>query len=162
MRIAAILLDVNIMKTGPTNARVGSDIDSWCGKCKRILAHTIEAMVGDKPARVNCNTCKSQHTYKPHAPEASSQRAQKREGTDGHRSQPAKRATNRYRSLSEAKSAAVAKAYSLQEQYEPGDVLEHPKFGRGITTSAKEGKIEVLFESGPKTLVHGRRPTPES
>ena len=57
-----ILFNVKeIMKTGRIKAKVGSDIDSWCGKCKRILAHTVEAMVGDKPARVNCNTCKSQH-----------------------------------------------------------------------------------------------------
>jgi hypothetical protein len=55
-----------------------------------------------------------------------------------------------------AKSAAVAKTYSLQNKYEPGDVLEHPTFGRGVTTAVKDGKIEVLFESGSKMLVHGR------
>jgi len=36
-----------IMKTGRIKAKVGSDIDSWCGKCKRILVHTVEAMVGE-------------------------------------------------------------------------------------------------------------------
>jgi hypothetical protein len=158
MRISAILFDVKIMKTGRSNVKVGSDIDSWCGKCKRIRAHTVEAMVGDKPARVNCNTCKSQHTYKPHRPDGSSQEGQKREGVDGQRSQPAKPPTNRYWSLLKAKSATVAKTYSLQGKYEPGDVLEHATFGRGVTTVAKDGKIEVLFESGSKTLVHGRRP----
>ena len=37
--------------------RVGSNVDSWCGKCKLMLAHTVEAMVGAQPKRVNCNTC---------------------------------------------------------------------------------------------------------
>ena len=25
----------------------GGNVDSWCGKCSMMLAHTIEAMVGD-------------------------------------------------------------------------------------------------------------------
>jgi hypothetical protein len=55
------------------------------------------------------------------------------------------------------KDTAVAKAYSPSDQYETGDVLEHPKFGRGVTTAVKDAtKIEVLFESGSKTLIHGR------
>ena len=51
----------------------GGNVDSWCGKCKLILAHTIEALVGDKPARVHCNTCKAQHSYKPYEPGGVSQ-----------------------------------------------------------------------------------------
>ena len=40
------------METEGSAKKIGGTIDSWCGKCKLILAHTIEAMVGDKPARV--------------------------------------------------------------------------------------------------------------
>jgi hypothetical protein len=149
-----------IMKTGRIKAKVGSDTDSWC-KCKRILAHTVEAMAGDKPARVICNTCKSQHSYKPHPLDGSSQRTRKREGSDGQISQPAKPPSNRYKSLLRAKSTTVAETYSPQNSYQQGDVLEHPTFGRGNTTAVKDGtKIEVLFESGSKTLIHGRRPSP--
>jgi hypothetical protein len=127
--------------------KLGGTIDSWCGKCKLTLAHTIEAMVRDKPARVHCNTCKSQHTYRPHPPGA--------RGPSKERS-PKVRA-NRYQSLLREKSEAAAKAYSPQDRYELGDVLEHPTFGRGVATAVKEGaKVEVLFESGSKTLIHGR------
>ena len=157
MPISYILFDVKIMETGRSNTKVGSDIDSWCGKCKRILAHTVEAMVGDKPVRVHCNTCKSQHSYKPNPPAGSSQRSGKREARGAQTSQPAKPGAHRYQSLLKAKSAAVAKTYSPQNKYEAGDVLEHPTFGRGVATAVKDGtKIEVLFEGGPKTLVHGR------
>jgi hypothetical protein len=56
-----------------------------------------------------------------------------------------------------SRSTAVAKTYSPKDKYEPGDVLEHPTFGRGVTTAIKDGtKIEVLFEMGAKTLIHGR------
>src|SRR5688572_25212638 len=54
--------------------RPGGNVDSWCGKCKMMLAHTIEAMVGDKPVRVLCNTCKAQHGYKPNKPSETAKR----------------------------------------------------------------------------------------
>jgi len=133
----------------------GSNIDSWCGKCKLVLAHTIEAMVGDKPVRVHCNTCKSQHSYKPNPPAARKARASA--ASDGSTVPPTKVRMSRYQSLLKAKDTAVPKAYSPKDKYETGDVLEHPTFGRGVTTAIKDGtKIEVLFESGSKTLVHGR------
>jgi hypothetical protein len=131
-------------ETGTHSKKIGGNIDSWCGKCKMMLAHTIEAMVGEKPARVSCNTCRSQHAFKAQPP-----------GQGGAKSP--KRAANRYQSLLKAGESAVAKNYSPSSKYELGDVLEHPTFGRGVATAVKEGaKIEVLFETGSKTLVHGR------
>jgi hypothetical protein len=36
--------------------------------------------------------------------------------------------------------------------------MNHPTFDVGVTTTVKEGdKIEVVFEDGMKTLIHGRR-----
>jgi hypothetical protein len=140
--------DMNIIDTEHSNSKPGGTIDSWCGKCKLVLAHTIEAMVGDKPARVHCNTCNAQHTYKPRKPgEAAAARA----------SQPPRPRASRYQSLLKGKDASVTKSYSIKDRYEPGDVMEHPNFGRGVATAVKDGtKIEVLFEGGSKVLVHGR------
>jgi hypothetical protein len=126
----------------------GGNIDSWCGKCKMVLAHTIEAMVGDKPARVHCNTCKAQHSYKAHEPSTSPKTV--RRSTGGGRG-------NQYKSLLKEKDAAAAKEYSIKDSYAPGDIVKHPNFGIGVTTAIKNGtKIEVLFETGPKVLIHGR------
>ena len=145
--ISVILLSVKQTETGPTARKVGGNVDSWCGKCKMMLAHTIEALVGEKPARVSCNTCRSQHAYKAQPPG---------EGKAGTTRSP-KRAANKYQSLLKAGESAVAKNYSPSSKYELGDVLEHPTFGRGVATAVKDGaKIEVLFETGSKTLVHGR------
>jgi len=138
------------------NPRPGGTIDSWCGKCKLVLAHTIEAMVGDKPARVHCNTCKSQHSYKANPPNTAPRKVRQREGDNHLASPPTRTRATRYQTLLKD-NTAVAKAYSPSDQYEAGDVLEHPKFGRGVTTAVKDAtKIEVLFEGGSKTLVHGR------
>jgi hypothetical protein len=115
-----------------------------------MLAHTIEAMVGNKPARVSCNTCKSQHAYKANPPGEGSRK------TPGSASSP-RRSANRYQSLLKANGESVVKAYSPASKYELGDVLEHPTFGRGVATAVRDGtKIDVLFETGSKTLIHGR------
>lgn len=71
--------------------------------------------------------------------------------------QGGKTRASRYQSLLKAKDATLARTYSPKEKYEQGDVLDHPTFGRGVATAVKDStKIEVLFESGSKTLVHGR------
>jgi len=134
--------------------KVGDNVDGWCGKCKMVLAHTIEAMVGTKPARVTCNTCRSQHSHKPNPPGDSPRVA--RSASSGEKAPPKGRA-NRYQVLLKGKDTALAKSYSIRDSYAPGDVLQHPSFGLGIATAVKDGaKVEVLFENGPKVLVHGR------
>jgi hypothetical protein len=138
------------MNTASNSTKPGDNIDSWCGKCKMMLAHTIEAMVGIKPARVTCNTCKSQHSYKANPPGEGPRKASAAATS-------AKRSANRYQSLLKANGEAGAKAYSPGSKYELGDVLEHPTFGRGVATAVRDGaKIDVLFETGSKTLIHGR------
>jgi hypothetical protein len=117
----------------------GSNIDSWCGKCKLVLAHTIEAMVGEKPARVHCNTCQSQHAYRPGPPATRAPRQAGRETAERAPRQPSKPRATKYQSLLNAKSSSVAKTYSPKEKYSEGDVLEHPMFGRGVATAIKEG-----------------------
>ena len=44
--------------------RVGGEVVAFCTKCRMDLAHTIIAMDGTKPARVQCNTCNGQHNYR--------------------------------------------------------------------------------------------------
>src|SRR5215470_3290865 len=126
--------------------RPGGTIDSWCGKCKLMLAHTIEAMVGNKPARVHCNTCQSQHAYKPSEP-----------GRTTARTPTGRTRQSRYKVLLSENNGGVPKSYSPKETYQPGDVVQHPSFGLGVTTAVKDGtKIEVLFEGGVKLLIHGQ------
>jgi len=106
------------------------------------------AMVGPKPARVLCNTCKSQHSYKANAPGTSTKTRAPRSPRS---------AANRYQTLVGAKDGSAVKSYSIVSIYAEGDVFEHPMFGRGAVTAVKDGaKIEVLFETGTKTLVHAR------
>jgi hypothetical protein len=122
-----------------------------------ILAHTIEAMIGDKPARVQCNTCKSQHSYKANKPTEGTRRKRDTEGQAGATPTVGKKRKSQYEGLLESKDMALAKRYSPKDKYTQGDVVEHPTFGIGITKTVKdETKIEVLFKDGVKLLIHGR------
>ena len=131
--------------------RPGDNVDGWCGKCKMILAHTIEAMEGDKPARVHCNTCRAQHNYRRNAPATSAAAA------SSDKPRTTKPRASRHQTLLKGKDMTQAKRYSQTDSYAPGDVVDHPSFGVGVAIALRDTtKIEVLFTNGSKVLVHGR------
>ena len=135
----------------------GDNVDSWCGACKLILAHTIESIAADGPARVSCNTCNALHKYRPHKPGEGPKRVRQRETAASGRSQPRKTRSNIYQKLLIGKDMALAKRYSPKDRYVLDDVVDHPTFGVGVTTTIKDGnKFEIVFEDGMKTLIHGR------
>ena len=47
------------------SSRVGKDVRGHCSRCKMNLAHTIVTLTADnKPDRVQCNTCKTERTFR--------------------------------------------------------------------------------------------------
>lgn len=130
---------------------VGKDVDSWCPKCKLMLAHTIEAMVGTRITRVHCNTCKAQHAYRASQPGQSAARR------SGGASRAAAAAPPDYAKLMRGRDPAKARRYAVSERFTPTELLDHPTFGIGVVTGVKDGnKIEVVFPDGSKTLIHAR------
>ena len=135
----------------------GDTVDSWCGACKVILAHTIDAMDEDSPARVHCDTCNAKHKYRPHKPGEGPKKVRQRKAAVPGGAKPRKPRASDYQKLLTGKDVSLAKRYSQTERYLLNDVVDHPTFGVGVTTTIKDGdKIEIVFESGMKTLIHGR------
>ena len=149
---------MKIAKTASSKKKTAGSIDSWCGKCKLVLAHTIKAMVGDKPARVQCNTCKALHAYSAQQPAAPIRQTPQQDPSDASKSKAAKQpGSNRHRLLLKGKDTARTRPYSSSERYSPGDVMHHAVFGLGVATLVKDGtKVQVLFECGSKLLIHDR------
>jgi hypothetical protein len=132
-----MLSDMTMSNAVGRRIEVGGTIDSWCGKCKRVLAHTIEAMVGDRPARVHCNTCNAQHAYKPDRPGPSA-------GREG-----------KTPNIKKSAGTGPPRPYSARERYAPGDIVQHAVFGLGVAIKLKdENKVEVRFDNGTKLLMH--------
>jgi hypothetical protein len=46
-------------------------------------------------------------------------------------------------------------SYSQGSRYELNTLLNHPKFGKGIVVEVDGNKVHVLFEEGPRRLLHG-------
>ena len=47
--------------------------------------------------------------------------------------------------------------YAASQEFAVGDLIEHPKFGRGTVATVAVQRIEVEFPDGPHTLVHARK-----
>jgi hypothetical protein len=134
--------------------KAGTNVDAWCTKCRLVLAHTIEAVAAGEIKRVQCNTCGGAHRYRATEPGTTekSPRASAKEKS----SSPKSRAGN-FQRLTQNRDATQATPYSMKRRFAAGELIHHLNFGLGVVVEEKDAqKIEVLFEAGPKVLVHGR------
>jgi hypothetical protein len=54
----------------------------------------------------------------------------------------------------EGKGDGAFLPYAMSTKFAKGQLLVHPKFGKGIVTHVEGSRIEVLFEDGVKKLGH--------
>lgn len=132
----------------------GDIIESGCTRCRTIMNHTIVAMVGDKVARVQCNTCNGIHNYKPAAEKKAAAGTSPRKAAAPRKSRKDPGAADReeWQSLFPAMKSDQAVAYEMNGKYRIKDLVEHPVFGLGIVKSVVPNKVEVLFQEGKKLL----------
>lgn len=134
----------------------GQDVDTYCTKCKMELAHVIIAVANGRIARVQCKTCGSQHA---HRDKRRSERKRSQGSTTRVRGAKSHSASGAdvYETTMAGRDISRAKPYRATEVFTSDEVLNHKKFGIGLVTRVlDDGKIEVLFEDGKKTLAHGR------
>lgn len=46
--------------------------------------------------------------------------------------------------------------YSMTEKYAKGQLVLHPKFGKGAVVDVEAARVEILFQEGKKKLGHGQ------
>ena len=56
----------------------------------------------------------------------------------------------------EGKSDDAFVPYAMTSRFTKGQLLTHPKFGKGVVTNVEALRIEVLFEEGAKKLGHSQ------
>lgn len=121
--------------------RPGDDTETYCGRCKAERMHQIVALNADGiPATVICRTCGNQHRF----------HQKKAEGS-------ARSTGRRVRAAAEPAHEPPTgrmRPYTPKEVYSTGEWIDHSKFGQGKVTQARDGKIEVKFESGVRLLLH--------
>jgi hypothetical protein len=133
--------------------KVGGEVDAFCTRCELSLAHTVHAVVGGRPVKVECNTCHAVHRYR--GPAGAS--APARSGAGTARPERVRAEVVAFDALLAGKRVAEASPYSPRRTYAVDDVVDHPTFGRGFVSAVRDGaKIEVTFRSDVKLLVHAR------
>ena len=121
--------------------QLGGDIDAYCGRCKEVREHVIAALNAQGAVeRVQCRTCQSNHLYRQKQPKTTSTRSSSRGAAKD--------------SGSAIDESAPLRPYSMQERFNVGDRVEHPKFGLGVVVEVRSAKIDVKFGREVKTLIH--------
>ncbi len=141
---------------------VGKEALAYCTSCKMDLRHTIVAMTGDRIAKVQCRTCKKDHTFRaPKGVTEPESEAQKHERAVKNSAKKEERATAgssielEWRKLMQTKAGAPSKTYSIRTQFVIGDKINHPNFGDGIVSKIIfPNKVEVFFSNDIKVLIH--------
>ena len=133
--------------------KVGGEVDTFCTRCDLTLAHTVHAVVGGRPVKVECNTCHSIHRFRDPGGRAPSARAAPR----GERPVRARPEVVGFEALLAERDVSAARAYSPKATFAVDEVVDHPLFGRGFVSAVRDGgKVEVTFRSEVKLLVHAR------
>jgi hypothetical protein len=136
--------------------KIAKNIDGWCTRCKLVLAHTIEAMVGGKITRVHCNSCGGQHAYRkgpPAAPAAATRVSRSRTAAPADKKEA--KSQNEYAALLRGRTAAGARPYTTSARFAVGELVSHATFGLGAIVAERDNvRVDILFPDGPRTLVH--------
>ena len=140
---------------------IGENIDSYCLKCKLMLAHVIMSKVDGAVNKTKCNTCGAEHKYRPKMPAAKKStvtRPPTLKESIAKRAAAAKVDANnapmqwdiRNRSMD---NAASVKDYSIHNQYRARDVVNHHVFGLGFVERIVSDKsMDVLFSDTVKLM----------
>jgi hypothetical protein len=147
--------------------KAGGEIDSWCTKCRLFLNHRIIAMVGPRPARVECSTCGSHHNFRPRPPGEKAEPAARGARSGGSSAPRAPRGMTRAEEARHQRETQWEKAiagralsdftpYRVSHMFVEGQLIRHTKFGEGVVVRVVDPhKVEIMFRDDNRTLAQG-------
>lgn len=141
-----------------TRLSAGSEIDGYCTKCRMDLTHRIVAMAGDRVARVECLTCRTQHNH--HRPKSAEPDRAPRVRRIADPKTAARTSTQspvgqrlHWEKLIAGHMPSEFTPYTPAGTYRVAQLVKHAKFGDGAVTEVPAPtKVLVLFADGPKLL----------
>lgn len=144
----------------PKSTAAAKEALAYCTSCKMDLNHVIVAMKGEKIAKVQCKTCNKTHTYK--APKGITEppaKPEKKSRAKNKAAEEAKTVEAEWNRLMNVHKNNPSKNYNIKGQFRLGDKIAHKNFGEGIVEKLIfPNKIEVIFKTDIKKLIHGGIP----
>jgi hypothetical protein len=129
---------------------VGGEVEAWCGKCKELRAHHIVALFDGLPKQVSCVHCKSRHGYRTE-PLQRGETPKPKTGTTPRSpaiNAEARRQREQREKLEAELDAVQPKAFDPKDNFKTGQVITHPKYGRGKIETVLKGSVLVRFLDG--------------
>ena len=136
---------------------VARNIHLFCKKCNVDRYHVVVAHTTATSAKVKCEVCGSQKTFK--LPKAKAEKAPKKASTGAKKTRAKKVTIDNAAVWSDLKNQiGVEKVvpYNMKTKFSLANAIEHPKFGLGFVTAMTNEKIDVVFQEGGRALVHNR------
>ncbi|HTF99087.1 MAG TPA: hypothetical protein VK654_00700 [Nitrospirota bacterium] len=125
----------------------GSSIDSYCGKCKLNLDHTVMTMDGETISKVRCKTCGSMHKFRG-VVDTSKVRKPRTKTSAAEEAATAEIVWEA--GLTKAKGKE--REYDMAAKYSVGDVVNHATFGKGIVVKIHVNKCDMLFKDKERLM----------
>lgn len=130
---------------------VARNINLPCKKCGVDRYFVVVAHTTPTSAKVKCEVCGAQKTFKLAKPKAAKKPGVKRVSKSR---EPDHGAI--WSDLKQQIGTDNVVPYSMKSKFELANTINHPKFGVGFVTNATPEKVDVAFEDGSRALVHNR------
>jgi hypothetical protein len=145
----------------------GTEVDSWCTKCRMDLLHRIIAVHNGRIIRVECRTCGGHHNYRRPKSASAEPKVMAARATSTDKPRSSSSASPRRAAAAEAERQRESgwqkavlgqpitsfKAYRASQTFVLGELIRHGKFGDGyIVRVIDRQKVEVMFKDGPRML----------
>ncbi|HVK62723.1 MAG TPA: hypothetical protein VM432_14285 [Bdellovibrionales bacterium] len=131
---------------------VARNINLECKKCGVDRYHVVVAHTTATSAKVKCEVCGAQKTFK-------LPKAQERKSNGPKRAAKKVKAPDHGAVWADLKTQIGTDKllpYDMKKKFQLANAINHPKFGIGFVTGATADRIEVAFQEGGRALVHNR------
>lgn len=130
---------------------VARNINLPCKKCGVDRFHVVVAHKTPTSAKVKCEVCGAQSTYKLAKPKAA-----KKPGAKKTAKVKAPDHAAIWNELNQQIGQDNLRPYNMKTKFELANAINHPKFGVGFVTNLTSERIDVAFADGGRALVHNR------
>lgn len=124
-----------------------------CKKCGADRYHTVLTHTTATSAKVQCEVCKSKKTYS--LPKAGAVAKKVSKLTKTGRVRKTSHADD-YQALQTNRSTEKGTPFSIKTKFEMNQKIDHSTFGVGYVRTVQADRIDVLFETEIKTLMHNK------
>ncbi len=132
---------------------VAKSFFSACKKCGADRYHTVLTHTTATSAKIQCEVCKSKKTYS--LPKAGSVAKKVSKLTKTGRVRKTTHADD-YQALQSNRGTEKGTPFSIKTKFELNQKIDHSTFGVGYVKTVQIDRIDVLFETEIKTLMHNK------